>query len=237
MQVLLYGGALVSIRFLGHSFFRIGFKGKNVLVDPFVGKTNGTPDFACIETPKVRTEDLQNVDVVLVSHEHFDHFDPDLIKKIVTENNACLVCHESLVSELGLQKRFIHPIVAREKINVRGISIEAVDVHHPKSFYPLGFVMQGNGASVFHAGDTDLLDDFDKISADIALLPIGGYETMDCVDAVRATKAMKPQVAIPMHFNTFPVIKADPLEFKQKIEKSILKTKPVILKPGQTFKL
>jgi L-ascorbate metabolism protein UlaG (beta-lactamase superfamily) len=225
------------VRFFGHSFFRLSFGSKNVLVDPFMGRTNGNVDFSCLEAPKVKDSDLKDIDVVLVSHEHFDHFDPDLVKQIVLENNACLVCHESMLSKLDLPKRLTHPISANEKVSVRGVEVQAVDVHHPKAFYPMGFLVSGNGKTVFHAGDTDLLDDFNKIKADIALLPIGGYETMDCVDAVRATKAMKPTVAIPMHYNTFKVIQQDPNEFKAKIEKSILKTKAVVLKPGQSFKL
>ncbi|MDO8625694.1 MAG: MBL fold metallo-hydrolase [Candidatus Diapherotrites archaeon] len=227
------------MRFFGHSFFKLSFGSKNVLVDAFMGRTNGTADFACLEAPKVKESDLKNVDVVLVSHEHFDHFDPELVKQIVLENNACLVCHESLFSTMDLPKHLVHPISANEKVSVRGINVQAVDVHHPKAYYPMGFLVSanGNGPTVFHAGDTDLLDDFSKVKADIALLPIGGYETMDCVDAVRATKAMKPSVVIPMHYNTFKMIKQDPNEFKTKIEKSILKTKAVVLKPGQSFKL
>jgi len=58
---------------------------------------------------------------------------------------------------------------------------------------------------------------------------------MDVVDAVRAIKMMKPDYAIPMHYDTFEQIKADPREFKHKIEKSILKTKAVILQPGGCF--
>lgn len=207
------------------------------MIDPFVGKTNGTPDFACMETPRVKESDLENVDVVLLSHEHFDHFDPDLVRKIVSKNNCCVVCHESLTKELGLEKRFVHPIVTHEIVNVRGVQITATDAHHPKSFYPMGFLVSGNGSVVYHAGDSDLLDDYSKIKADIALFPIGGYETMDCVDAIRATKAMKPRVAIPMHYNTFKLIRADPNEFKSKIEKSILKTTPIVLKAGQCMKL
>ncbi len=227
----------MQIRFFGHSFFKLSFRGKNVLIDPFVGKTNGCADFSCLETPKVKDSDLSGVDVVLISHEHFDHFDPELVKRIVMENNACLVCHESLAQQLDLPKRFVHPISTGEHVSIRGVDVTATDAHHPKAFYPMGFLVKGGGVTVFHAGDTDLLDDFAKIKTDVALLPIGGYETMDVVDAIRATKAMKPEVAIPMHYNTFRMIQADPNEYKYKIEKSILKTKPVLLKAGQTFKM
>ena len=60
--------------------------------------------------------------------------------------------------------------------------------------------------------------------------------TMDIIDAVRATKTMKPKYVIPMHYNSFTTIQVDPNEFRSRIEKSILKTVPVILKPGEVFK-
>jgi len=84
--------------------------------------------------------------------------------------------------------------------------------------------------------DSALMDSFSSIKPDIAMLPIGGTLTMDLIDAVRATKTMKPDYVIPMHYNTFEEIKADPAEFKEQIEKSVLKTKPLIMKPGQALK-
>jgi len=178
---------------------------------------------------------LKDIALILVSHEHFDHFDKDFIEKIASRDNSCVVASESLLQKLNLSKRFLHPIRQHQTINLRGIEITALPAHHPQAFYPLGFLMSYDGKSVFHSGDTSLVDSFSKINPDVALLPIGGTYTMDCVDAIRAVKTMKPRYAIPMHYGTFKMIDQDPKEFKQKIDKSILKTKPVILKPGQSF--
>ncbi|MCD6433986.1 MAG: MBL fold metallo-hydrolase, partial [Candidatus Diapherotrites archaeon] len=69
------------------------------------------------------------------------------------------------------------------------------------------------------------------------LLPIGGKVTMDIIDAVKATKMIKPKIVIPMHYNTFEIIKANPKEFAERIAESALKTEVKILKPGQEIKL
>jgi L-ascorbate metabolism protein UlaG (beta-lactamase superfamily) len=71
---------------------------------------------------------------------------------------------------------------------------------------------------------------------DVALLPIGGHFTMGIHEAAKAVQLIKPRIAIPMHYNTFPVIRVDPEEFKQSVEKTT-STKVVVLKPGERYTL
>jgi len=208
-----------------------------VLIDPVIDYSNDTQEFKRVIQCPIKEKDLKDIALILLSHEHFDHFDKELVKRVAEKNNSCVVSHESILQQLGLQKRFLHSIAIGERVSLRGLNIKSVIAHHPQSFYPMGFVIEGDGKSVYHAGDTDLIDEFSEIKPNVAILPIGGNFTMDIVDAVRATKAMKPDYVIPMHYNTFKLIQADPQEFKQKIEKSILKTKPIILKPGDSFKV
>jgi len=226
---------MVSIHYFGHSFFKICFPNRSILVDPFVSTETKDKAFTRLVGCEAKPSDLKDVALILVSHEHFDHFDKELIESIAARDNSCVVASEPILQQLNLSKRFLHPIKMHQCISLRGVEITAVPAHHPQAFYPLGFMVSCEGKSVFHSGDTDLIDDFGQIKPDVALLPIGGTYTMDCVDAIRAVKTMKPKYAIPMHYNTFKMIEQDPREFKQKIEKSILKTKPVILKPGQSF--
>jgi L-ascorbate metabolism protein UlaG (beta-lactamase superfamily) len=226
----------LSIRYLGHAFFRIALNNKAILIDPYVKDCHPESESKRLSPCVCKERDFKNVEAVLVSHEHFAHFDKELLEKLAKENNACIVAHESLLQELNLSKRYTQALDIGQTIPVRGFSVTGVSAHHPQSFYPMGFLIHVNGTSIYHAGDTQLLDDFNGLKPDLALLPIGGNYTMDCVDAVRAVKAMKPRYAIPMHYNTFAPIQADASEFKSKIEKSILKTQPIILKPGQCFK-
>jgi L-ascorbate metabolism protein UlaG (beta-lactamase superfamily) len=83
-------------------------------------------------------------------------------------------------------------------------------------------------------GDMALLAKLEKI--DYALLPIGGNFTMDAQDAAIAVGMLKPQFAIPIHYNTFPIIKQNPDDFKTKVEKTT-PSKVIIIKPGQTIDL
>ena len=87
---------------------------------------------------------------------------------------------------------------------------------------PAGVIITINGKSIYHTGDTGLFYDMKLIgemdSIDYMLLPIGDNFTMGITDAVKAVELANPGVAIPMHYNTFPVIEADPEEFKNKVE-------------------
>ncbi len=226
---------MVSVQFFGHSFFKISFPNQNILIDPFISDKYEDKAFKRLVACKAKASDLKNISLILVSHDHFDHFDKGFIENIAKRDNSCVVAAEPLLQQLDLSTRFLHPIKQHQTVSLRGIDITAIPAHHPQAFYPLGFMISCGGKSIFHSGDTSLIDEFSRIKPDLALLPIGGTYTMDCVDAIRAVKTMKPKYAIPMHYNTFKMIEQDPFEFKQKIDKSILKTKPVILKPGQSF--
>lgn len=224
-------GFWLNFRFFGHSFFEICSK-HSLLIDPFLS-TSIKGDCA-LKLPSCKNK-LSNVSLILITHEHKAHFDKKLVEFIAKKCDSLVVAHDSILNNLELPKRQLVPVMLNSEINVRNVEIQAFPAHHPLAFYPLSFLLKINGLSVFHAGDTELMDEHEKIKADVALLPIGGSVTMDLVDAVKATKCIKPKIAIPMHYNTFPSIKAEPLEFKARIEKSNLKTKPVILKPGESF--
>ncbi len=226
---------MVSIQYFGHSFFKLAFSNANILIDPFLSREHKDPAFRRLVNCAAKKADLKDISLILITHEHFDHFEKEFIENIASRDNSCVVASQSILQELNLNKRFMHPIKMHETVDLRGIRIKALPAHHPQAFYPLGFLVSAGGKSVFHSGDTDLLDSFSQIKPDVALLPIGGTYTMDCVDAIRAVKTMKPKYAIPMHFDTFKMIQQDPREFAQKIDKSILKTKPVVLEPGQKF--
>ena len=228
---------MVNVQYFGHSFFKLGFPGRNVLIDPFVKSTCSTPDFKRLVKCGATAKDLRDIAMILVTHEHFDHFDKALIENIVNRDNCCVVAHDHILQELSIPQRVQVPIRMNQDISLRNTVIHALPAHHPTAFYPLSFLVSTDTGSVFHAGDTTLINSLSQVKADVALLPIGGTYTMDCVDAVRVVKTMKPKYAIPMHFNTFGMIQQDPNEFKQRIEKSVLKTKAIVLAPGQKARI
>ena len=103
---------------------------------------------------------------------------------------------------------------------------------------PSGFVIQMGGRTVYHAGDTGLFGDMELIGRlhrpDLALLPIGDNYTMGPEDAVEAVRMLKPRRVVPMHYNTFEVIKQDPEAFRSKLERLAECT---ILAPGEAIEI
>jgi L-ascorbate metabolism protein UlaG (beta-lactamase superfamily) len=135
-------------------------------------------------------------------------------------------------------------------INVEGITLTMTQALHSSSIdasgfsfdggCPSGFIIGINGHSIYHAGDTGVFGDMQLIGElyepEVALLPIGGRFTMGIKEAVKAVELIQPGVAVPMHYNTFDVIKQDPEEFKRAVEAKV-DTKIVIMKPGESIKL
>ncbi len=226
----------MKVHYLWHSFFKVSLQGTSILLDPFMEVPEGENNFRmCTECP-CGPDKLGKVDIICVSNEHFDHFDKKLVSLVAQRENATVVGHESVLNELDIPSNLKHNVKVGDKFSLRGVVISVMGAHYPNSFYPMSFHFSKDGESLFFAGNTALMDSFSEIKSDVALLPIGGSSTMDVIDAVRATKTMKPKYVIPMHYNSFESIIADPNEFKSRIEKSVLKTIPVILKPGQMFK-
>lgn len=225
----------MKINFFRHSFFKISGNGVNILIDPYTNENKCKPDYKELVKCPDLGQHLSGIDLILLTHEHFDHFEKETVEKIANENHSFVVGNEELLKTLNIPTDLMKPAKGFETLNIKNAGIECFPAHHHNSFYPLSYLVKIGNESVFHAGDTELVDYFSKIRPTVALLPIGGSVTMDVVDAVRAIKMMKPDYAIPMHYDTWESIKADPNEFKAKIEKSILKTKAVILKPGQSF--
>ena len=228
---------MFEVQYIYHSFFKVTMGNRVLLIDPFIDAMPKGSEFKKLIECPLKCRNFKKADAILVSHEHFDHFDKKAIEGIVAESGCTVVAHDHLLSELDIPPRQKKSIDLKKKINFKGVEIEPLPAHHPNSFYPMGFRLEYDGSSLVHTGDTDLTGIFSKLSADVLCVPIGGTMTMDLVDAVRAVKTMVPAFAIPMHYNTFDVIKASPEEFKEKIEKSILKTKVAALKPGKKLKI
>ena len=226
---------MVEIQYFGHSFFRIGEKGFNILIDPIFNTTK--TDFKMEEKVPVKPRQLKDVSLILLGNETAEHFDKKAVEELAIRNGATVVGHEIVLNELDLPRNQKAAIRSDSEMFLKGVKIKSTIAHFPKSFYPMGYLIELGGKKIYHAGVTALIDSFSRIETDIAILPIGGKATMDVIDAVRATKIIKPKAVIPMQYNTFELSKADSSDFKVRIEKSLLKTRPVILSPGQTVRL
>ncbi len=232
------GGDRVRIRWIGHACFLLEGS-KTVIIDPFL---IGNP------VTSLKPSDIK-ADLVLVTHGHGDHLG-DAVE--IARNNDCPVVAIHELSRILAAKN-----IEAVGMNIGGTALVSdVKITMVKAFHsadveedsgiisagdPAGFVVELDGVKVYHCGDTDVFGDMRLIgelySPDVMLLPIGGWYTMGIQEAVKAVELVKPRYAIPMHYNTFPIIETDPSGFKERVEKAIKDVSVVVLKPGEFFEI
>jgi len=173
-----------NMRWLGHDGFLIKGEGKVIVIDPF------------------QIDECELADIILVSHEHYDHCSPADVKKI-QKDSTIIVTEADSAKKLSGDVRTMKP---GDKITVSGVPIEAVPAYNTnKTFHPkengwLGFILTVAGVRIHHAGDTDDTPEMASFQVDIALLPVSGTYVMTAEEAVEATKKIEPKVVIPMHY-------------------------------------
>jgi L-ascorbate metabolism protein UlaG (beta-lactamase superfamily) len=220
---------MVKVTFLGHAAFKIEGS-KTVLVDPFI---TGNP-----QSPLKGVEDIEKADVVIVTHDHGDHGFEDAVE-ICKRTGAYFVSQYELVVKSNLEK--VEPMSIGGFVNVGGMGVEVALTpasHTAGVGDPAGVIIRMDGKTIYHAGDTGLFYDMKLIGElykpDLAILPIGSRFTMDIYQAAKAVEFISPKFVIPMHYNTFDIIKADPKEFERLVGD---KAKVVILNPGESFEI
>ncbi len=127
-------------------------------------------------------------------------------------------------------------------VDVKGIDVSMVYASHSCiRGVPVGFILEGEGKTIYHAGDTGFFGDMRLIgevySPDVALIPIGGYYTMGAREAAEAVKLIKPKVVIPMHYQTFPVLASSAEAFTKTVTEKLPEVKVVVLETGEVCRL
>ncbi len=193
-----------KINWLGHDVFRIDGS-VTVYTDPY--QIAGGPP----------------ADLILITHEHFDHCSPEDVARIL-KSDTVIVTEKDSAAKLTGDIRVMAP---GDRIEVKGVAIEAVPAYNTdKDFHPrekgwLGFIAKIDGVSVYHAGDTDRIPEMDNVRADIALLPVSGTYVMTADQAVEAALAIGPAIAIPMHYGTVAGTEADAIAFRDALQGKI----------------
>ena len=225
-----------TITWHGHGCFTlVTDEGTRILFDPFL-----------TDNPKaeIGPEDIEELDYILVSHGHFDHF-ADCIP-IAKRTGATVVSTFELVSfcaEQGVENGHGMNIGGGHRFPFGRVKLTpalhtgsiAGDESGAFTTDCCGFLLELKGGQrVYYSGDTALIKDMELLagSVDIALLPIGDNFTMDPVDAARAVGFIKPRVVIPVHYNTWDLIAQDPEDFRRAVGDQ---AEVVVLEPGGSY--
>lgn len=228
----------MKITWLGHSAFSISTQGVEILMDPFIKDNPSCP---------VNVDDLKP-DIICVTHGHKDHFGDTV--ELAELNDALIVCNHEQSVYLSQQELNTMGMNIGGSINAEGIKITMVNATHSSDLDFLegigpggsscGYILElENERRIYHSGDTGLFGDMRTVikavyRPQIILIPIGDRYTMGIKEATIAASWMKPEVIIPMHYNTFPVIEQNPYRFKELVELST-DSKVAVLKPGETY--
>jgi L-ascorbate metabolism protein UlaG (beta-lactamase superfamily) len=207
----------MKLKYFSHSAFQLTTdEGIIILIDPFLDNNPTSP---------VKSKDV-HADFIILSHAHGDHLG-DTFK--IAAKNTLIICVNELANYCISKGFNAHNMHIGGGFNFPFGRVKFTIAHHgsktPEGEYagePAGIILTIKDKIIYHTGDTGLFSDMKLIGEmnkiDYMLLPIGDNFTMGIKDAVKAVELVNPGVAIPMHFNTFPVIQADPNEFKLKVE-------------------
>lgn len=195
---------MVVIKWIGHAAFQIKGKDRIVYIDLGEG-----------------AKPSEKADVILTTHSHWDHCDPKVIERVRKEGTI-LIGPKDCASMLG---KGAIPIEPGREVKVGDLVVRAVHAYnikrfrspgvpfHPKGF-GVGYVVNIDGKTIYHAGDTDFIPEMKELwGVDVALLPTGDTYTMDNSEGAEAAVAINPTIVVPMHrWST------DPEEFRRKVE-------------------
>ena len=148
-------------------------------------------------------EETHDADIIFVTHDHFDHFSVEDIKKIEKEDTVYVI-PDCMYNLLGGEN--VVTLLPNEKANVEGYEVETIPSYnvgkdfHPKEKGYVAYIVTIEGKRVYVAGDCDMNEDNEKVKCDIALLPVGGTYTMDYKQAAELAEKLNPELVIPTHY-------------------------------------
>ncbi|MGD8307597.1 MAG: metal-dependent hydrolase [Ignavibacteria bacterium] len=225
----------MKLRYFSHSSFQITTPSNiKIIIDPFL---DGNP------TSPVKADDVE-ADYIILTHAHGDHIGDAF--SIAKRCGSTFICVNELAEYCKSKGFNAHNMHIGGGYDFEFGRVKFTIAHHgsmtPDNTYggePAGVLITIDGKTIYHTGDTGLFYDMKLIgemnNIDYMLLPIGDNFTMGITDALKAVEFVNPKNAIPMHYNTFPVIEADPEEFKNKaVEKG---TKTRVMEYGEEIEL
>ncbi len=225
---------MLKLTYLSHSSFLLDDGVHQVIIDPFITGNPNAPVQASALSPQF----------VVLTHAHGDHLGDGI--DIAKRTGGLVIAVNELANYATSKGVNAHNMHIGGGYNFPFGRLKFTIAHHGSATddwkymgEPAGVLITMGGKTIYHTGDTGLFLDMKLIGElnkiDAMMAPIGDNFTMGTDDAVKAVEFVGPSLAIPMHYNTFPIIKADPMEFKSKVEASGRKCR--VMDFGETIEL
>ena len=170
-----------------------------------------------------------DADIVVITHDHYDHFSPEDLAKVISPATTLVVPEKLAGKAAALREKVkaIETVVPGQQYQIAGLNFETVPSYnkikpfHPKKSGWVGYLLDVDGQRVFIAGDTDKTKENSAVQCDIALVPVGGKFTMDAKEAADLINTIRPAVAIPTHYGTIVGKKSDGERFASLVDPAI----------------
>ena len=216
----------------GHSNVLLSAGGINVLIDPFFDGNPQAPDWKSIPRP----------DIIAVTHDHGDHLGQAV--PIALATGATVACIVELAE--WFQAQGVKHVLGWNidgTVEAAGVRMTLTQAFHSTGHgVPVGFVFEmPDGFTAYHAGDTGLFGDMhligERFALDLAMLPVGGYYTMDGAQAARACSFLGARSVVPIHYGTFGLLAQTPDDFVRALQVEDPACQVLLPKPGIPFSL
>jgi L-ascorbate metabolism protein UlaG (beta-lactamase superfamily) len=226
---------MATIRFLGHAAFHIEGEGLKGLIDPFL---TGNPQAS------EGADGFTDLNYIFLTHGHGDHLGDTV--QIAKRTGATVVANFELCHYLETKGLSCHPMHIGGRWAFPFGRVKMTPAFHGSGIFEGdqviygglagGFLVEVEGKKIYHAGDTGLTKEMELLAEEeiqVALLPIGGNFVMDEADAARAAAMIRSETVVPMHYDTFDLVRADAGRFTELVGDA---SRVVVLEPGQELR-